>query len=138
MACGAPSGVVQADSLLFERHYGKDLIRAGGPEVKGAGMITLGGAILPASQAHTGQTDKTGEPYILHPLRLMMKMDTEKERMAAVLHDILEDTSHTAQELRSMGYPEEVISAVEHLARGWDESYNDLVLRVKTIHLPGR
>ena len=60
------------------------------------------------------------EPYILHPLRLMMKMDRSEKRMVAVLHDVLEDTPHTAEELRSMGYPDEVISAVEYLTRGED------------------
>jgi len=48
-------------------------------------------AIIIAAEAHSGQTDKGGAPYILHPLRVMLKMDTDEERVVAVLHDVAED-----------------------------------------------
>jgi (p)ppGpp synthase/HD superfamily hydrolase len=52
-------------------------------------------AILVASTAHQGQIDKAGEPYILHPLRVMFTRRTETERICAVLHDVIEDTNIT-------------------------------------------
>lgn len=52
-------------------------------------------AILIASTAHQGQMDKAGEPYILHPLRVMFTRRTETERICAVLHDVIEDTNIT-------------------------------------------
>ncbi len=55
-------------------------------------MGTLERAILIAAQAHEGQKDKSGAPYILHPLRMMMRMESEAAMIAAVLHDVVEDS----------------------------------------------
>jgi len=55
-------------------------------------MSTLQRAIEIAVEAHKGQTDKAGMPYILHPLRLMFQMKTDNEKIAAVLHDVVEDS----------------------------------------------
>jgi (p)ppGpp synthase/HD superfamily hydrolase len=92
-------------------------------------MATLEDAILLAVQAHRGQLDRVGQPYILHPLRVMQRVETDHERMAAVLHDVVEDTPHTLDELRALGYPEEVVRAVGHLTRRADESYDALIER---------
>lgn len=54
-------------------------------------MTPLSRAITIAVQAHDGQTDKAGQPYILHPLRVMLAMETEDDRIVAVLHDVIED-----------------------------------------------
>jgi (p)ppGpp synthase/HD superfamily hydrolase len=54
-------------------------------------MPTLEDAIALAVEAHRGQRDKAGQAYILHPLRGMMRVETENERMAAILHDVVED-----------------------------------------------
>ncbi len=54
-------------------------------------MNTLERSIAITLEAHSGQTDKAGAPYILHPLRLMVRMKTDEERMAAVFHDVVED-----------------------------------------------
>lgn len=62
-------------------------------------MGTLEKAIVIATQAHTAQVDKGGNPYILHPLRVMLKMSTEEEMVAAVLHDVIEDTKVNADDL---------------------------------------
>lgn len=51
----------------------------------------LNKAIMIAAEAHAGQVDKGGQPYIFHPLRLMMQMDNDEERIVAVLHDVIED-----------------------------------------------
>jgi GTP diphosphokinase / guanosine-3',5'-bis(diphosphate) 3'-diphosphatase len=62
-------------------------------------MSTLETAIALAAAAHAGQTDKAGQPYILHPLRVMLCMQTNAERMVAVLHDVVEDTPLTLADL---------------------------------------
>jgi (p)ppGpp synthase/HD superfamily hydrolase len=94
-------------------------------------MPTLEDAILLAVQAHRGQRDKVGQPYVLHPLRMMSRLYGEEERMAAVLHDVVEDTPHTLEELRALGYPETVVAAVDCLTRRANESYEEFVARAK-------
>jgi (p)ppGpp synthase/HD superfamily hydrolase len=86
-------------------------------------------AILLAVQAHRGQVDRSGAPYILHPLRVMLRVETENERIAAVLHDVVEDTEWTLDGLRAEGFPEEVVQAVDCLTRREEESYDDRVAR---------
>ena len=54
-------------------------------------MSTLEKAIAIAAEAHAGATDKAGAPYILHPLRVMLKVNSPEERIVAVLHDVVED-----------------------------------------------
>ena len=80
-------------------------------------MATLERAIELAAKAHAGQVDKAGQPYILHPLRLMLSVRTPHERMAAVLHDIVEDTPTTFDDLVAEGFPPEVVAAVRALTK---------------------
>ena len=58
--------------------------------------------------AYSGQTDKAGA----HPLRLMCRMESDTDRIVAVLHDVIEDTTVTAEDLRREGFPNEVIDAL--------------------------
>ena len=92
-------------------------------------MADLEQAIVIAVEAHRGQKDRSGAPYILHPLRMMFRVQTEAERMAAVLHDVVEDTAWTLEALREHGFPDEVVDAVDHLTRREGESYEDFVTR---------
>ncbi|HXB53257.1 MAG TPA: GTP pyrophosphokinase [Vicinamibacteria bacterium] len=92
-------------------------------------MSTLARAIAVAAQAHIDQKDKSGAPYILHPLRIMLRMDTEAEMMVAVLHDVVEDTDWSIDKLRSNGFPEVVLTAVESVTHREGESYDDFVAR---------
>ena len=62
------------------------------PSIASNPMSTLERAIQIAALAHAGQFDKAGQPYILHPLRVMFRMEEEHERIAAVLHDVVEDS----------------------------------------------
>ena len=96
-------------------------------------MTLLEECIALAVAAHKGQKDKSGQPYILHPLHLMDQMDTEEEMMTAVLHDVVEDTGHTMAELREMGLPEVVIRAISLLTHD-DEaaSYDEYVQQLKS------
>lgn len=85
-------------------------------------MSTLERAIEISAAAHAGQVDKAGQPYILHPLRVMLRVSTEHERMAAVLHDVVEDTAVTIEQLREEGFPEPVVRAVDALTKRPGES----------------
>ncbi|MBK6657216.1 MAG: HD domain-containing protein [Proteobacteria bacterium] len=80
-------------------------------------MSTIERAIQIAAAAHAGQSDKGGEPYILHPLRVMLRMSTEEERIAAVLHDVVEDSEYTFELLSEEGFSVNVISALEALTK---------------------
>lgn len=80
-------------------------------------MSTLSKAIAIAAAAHEGQVDKGGAPYILHPLRVMMAVKGEHAKMAAVLHDVVEDTSVTIKDLADAGFPDAVVKAVIYLTK---------------------
>lgn len=92
-------------------------------------MSTLERAIELAVTLHRGQQDKSGMPYVLHPLRLMLRMSSPAAMMAAVLHDTVEDTPLTLEQLRQEGFAEEVVSAVDALTRRADETYEQFVER---------
>ncbi len=83
-----------------------------------------------ALKAYAGQKDKAGKTYILHPLRIMAKMQTEYEMSAALLHDVIEDSDYTAEDLISEGIPSDVVIAVELLSKVKGESYDQFVDRV--------
>ena len=89
----------------------------------------LARAIRIAAEAHETQVDKAGAPYILHPLRLMMKARTPGERLVAVLHDVVEDSPITLDSLRGEGFPEEVVAAVDALTHREGEPYEDAIER---------
>jgi (p)ppGpp synthase/HD superfamily hydrolase len=94
-------------------------------------MATVEDAVSIAAQAHKGQRDKAGAPYLLHPLRMMMRMDTAAAMMAAVLHDVVEDTDWTLERLREEGFCDEVLEAVDCLTHREGESYQEFVERVR-------
>ncbi|MFJ8966886.1 phosphohydrolase [Lentzea sp. NPDC102401] len=93
-------------------------------------MFTLEDAITIATAAHDGQVDKSGRPYIGHPLRVMASMTGEHEQMAAVLHDVIEDTPVTASDLLARGCPEVVVDAVVALSHLPEEPQEDYLRRV--------
>ena len=77
--------------------------------------MTLERAITIAAEAHAGQKDRAGAPYILHPIQLMIQMDSESAMMAAVLHDVVENSVWTLDDLRKEGFSNEVLNAVDSL-----------------------
>src|SRR5919206_3594826 len=95
-------------------------------------IATVEDAVSIAARAHRGQRDKAGAPYLLHPLRMMLRMETEPAMMAAVLHDVVEDTDWTLERLREAGFSEEVLEAVDCLTHRDGESYEQFVERVRT------
>lgn len=101
-------------------------------------MSTLEEAIILAAKAHQGALDKAGAPYILHPLRVMLRMRTQTERIVAVLHDVLEDTDWTAQKLREAGFSEEILAALAYLTRNQGEPYDAFIRRAGSLPMARR
>lgn len=92
-------------------------------------MSTLERAIVIAAEAHVGQVDKAGAPYVLHPLRMMLRLSTSDEMIAAVLHDVVEDCGLSLEMLRADGFSEQVLEAIDSVTRRAEESYEEFVLR---------
>jgi len=90
----------------------------------------LNKAIEIATYAHFGQTDKAGAPYILHPLRVMLSRENEMERICAVLHDVVEDSDITFDDLRKYGFSEDMITVLDCLTKRNGESYDEFIDRV--------
>ncbi len=86
-------------------------------------------AISIAVAVHRGKLDKVGQPYILHPLRVMFRCEGEIERIVAVLHDVIEDTEVTLDDLRREGFSDEVLTALECVTKRQGESYEQFVER---------
>jgi (p)ppGpp synthase/HD superfamily hydrolase len=80
--------------------------------------------------AHAGQKDKAGAPYILHPLRLMMTADEPDTQVTALLHDVLEDSELTEDDLNQAGIPAHIAAAVAALTRQIDETYEEFIERI--------
>ncbi len=83
------------------------------------------------AQAHAGQTDKAGRPYVerVRAVASMLRHHGAHAVMAGLLHDVAEDTPITLDELRRLGYPENVVSAVDSVTRRDGEDYYDMVRR---------
>ena len=95
-------------------------------------MPTLERAISIAATAHSGQLDKGGQPYILHPLRVMMRVSTLEEKIVAVLHNVVEDTDVTLEWLSEEGFSTEVIEAVDSVTKRHGESRLQAAARAKS------
>src|SRR5690606_4009556 len=95
-------------------------------------MLTLEKAIIFATEAHAGQKDKSGQAYILHPLTVMSKMDTDTERIVAILHDVIEDTSYTLDDLQKLFHlSEEKLIAVDLLTKKEGYDYDKYIQNIK-------
>ena len=91
----------------------------------------LARAIAIAASAHAEQIDKSGKPYILHPIRVMQRVTHHglAAQIVAVLHDVVEDTWMTLELLARMGFPDEVVAAVDALSHRDDEEYFSYIER---------
>lgn len=102
-------------------------------------MSTLNRAIAIAAEAHAGQFDKAGEAYILHPLRVMLRLDIENEQIVAVLHDVVEDCpGWSLNRLKAEGFSIEVLSALEAVTKREGEDYTAFILRAGQSELSRR
>jgi|GEM_PF-689791 len=86
-------------------------------------------AIEIAVSAHKNQIDKAGSPYILHPIRVMMSLCTEEERIVGVLHDVVEDTDWTIKLLRKEGFSQTVLDALQSVTIMRGENYEEFIRR---------
>ena len=92
--------------------------------------MNLEKAIQIAVEAHAGTKDKGGKAYILHPISVMMRVETEEEKIVAILHDVVEDTDWTFDALRIEGFSETVIEALETVTKySEDEDYDEFIQR---------
>jgi len=101
-------------------------------------MNNLEVAIALACKVHAGQVDKSGQPYILHPLRLMLKFQHEDERIVSVLHDVVEDGNVSLNEFRGLGLSESIIEAIDCLSKRPGEPYEDFIRRLSSNELARR
>lgn len=83
-----------------------------------------------AMQKHDGQVDKSGKPYILHPIEVALSLYKESDKIVALLHDILEDTDATVEDLKKLGLHDYEIDAVQLLTKPKKEDYIHYVKRV--------
>ncbi len=94
-------------------------------------MATLERAIELAVHYHKGQVDKMGQPYILHPLRVMARCQGVEAQMVAIMHDLVEDTPVTAEMLLAEGFSQQVVDGLLGVTRRKGESYREFVLRAR-------
>lgn len=102
----------------------------------GQSMVDL--ALSIARQAHEGQLDKAGVDYIKHPIYVASQVETEEEKAVALLHDVLEDSSVTAEELLIAGLPETVATTVQVLTKQTGQDYQTYLQAVKSNPLACR
>ena len=113
-----------------------DNVRYSSKEVKFYKDIDmLNKAIIIATKAHNNQTDKAGCPYILHPLRVMLKLSNDTDRQVAILHDIIEDTSISIEDLRKEGFENNILIALYSITKKKNEKYFDYINRVKQNYI---
>lgn len=94
-----------------------------------SGQGTLERAIEIAARRHAGQVDKGGAPYILYPLRVMLRVAPGAQQIVAVLHDVVEDSEVTFEDLEREGFSAEVINGLRAVTKVEGESYEDFVAR---------
>lgn len=94
-------------------------------------MLLYQQALAIAEDAHKGQVDKARVVYIQHPLYVASLVEGELAKTIALLHDVVEDSAWTLEDLRMEGLPEEVVQAVGILTKNRDESYEEYLMHVK-------
>ena len=98
-------------------------------------MSNLEKALEIALKAHQGQIDRYGEPYILHPLRVMARVRTREEKIVALLHDVIEDSSMTIEQLKHEGFTSVILDSVQALTKNPGEDYMDYIQRTEETNL---
>ena len=93
-------------------------------------MSNLARAIEIAASAHLHQTRKNGSPYVLHPLRLMFQCTGEEQQIVAVLHDVVEDSDWTMEQIKQEGFSEEVVTALKLVTHEEGVPYEEYVMKI--------
>ena len=82
-------------------------------------------------EAHKNQIDKSGMPYVYHPFHLAEQMQTEEETIVALLHDVIEDTDYTIDDIKASGFSDQVIEALMLMTHDESVPYMDYVKTIK-------
>lgn len=98
-------------------------------------MADFDAALKIMAEAHRGQIDKSGAPYGLHPIRVMLRHSNEQERIVALLHDVVEDSVITLDDLSAAGFCEEIVIAVGCLTKKNEEAYEDFIGKISNNKL---
>ena len=98
-------------------------------------MSALDNAIEIAANAHKDQKDRYGKQYILHPLRVMLRFQTEREMIVAVLHDVVEKSNWSIPKLRQEGFDSDILEAIDLLTRRASQAYMDYINKLKVNSL---
>lgn len=85
-----------------------------------------------AIKKHKNQTDKSGKPYILHPLHVMENVKSDDAKIVAILHDIIEDTDVTEEYLLKAGLSKHIVDAIVMLTKPYEEDYMDYIKKLNT------
>ena len=94
-------------------------------------MATIERAIEIAAKAHASVKDKQGQPYLLHPLRVMMGVEGEEAQIVAVLHDVVEDTPMSLDDIRAEDFSQQVIDGLELVTHLKEQPYSEYVIACK-------
>lgn len=86
-------------------------------------------------EAHKEQIDKSGMPYVFHPFHLAEQMQDEESTIVALLHDVIEDTDYTLDDLRKVGFDDSVLAAINLMTHEDGVPYMDYVEQIKTNHI---
>ena len=86
-------------------------------------------AVEIAVGAHHGQRDRYGAPYIAHPIRVMQRLETPDEKIVGILHDVVEDTNWSFEDLRGEGFPQPILDALDCVTKREGEAYEEFVRR---------
>ena len=86
-------------------------------------------------EAHKEQTDKSGMPYVFHPFHVAEQMQDEDSTVVALLHDVVEDTDYTLEDLGRMGFNHEVLEAIALLTHAPEVPYVEYLEKIKTNRL---
>jgi len=125
---------------LIRRQLGALLRRAATYRCDVNQVPSVEDAIALAARAHRGQRypSPEREPYIFHPLRVMLSLGDPADQIVAVLHDAVEDTDLELRHLVQAGYPTEIVGAVDALTRRADEAYDEYIERVAANEIARR
>jgi len=127
---------------MYEPHVAPSLLTAFDEATEALEALIAGWlpgrAVMIAAEAHLGQTDKGGAPYVHHPLRLMLRAQTSDEQVTAALHDVVEDSGWTLAELEREGFGPRIIAALDALTRRKGETYEAFIERVAVDPLARR
>ncbi len=107
-------------------------------EIPGKQVNMIAKALEIAYKSHKEQVDKGGNPYILHPIRVALHCEKEEEKIVALLHDVIEDTDVTIEDLRTEGFGQDILDAIAALSKADGEGYEQFIQRVAQNSLATR